>query len=180
MKTIKQTLQLLAVMAMLVSCNHYDDFFGHHGTKFVTVPFEAEFIGDYIYVGPDDKDSTGLEPKCDFTRVIVDFKGSGTPLGNFTGNFDFCVGPDGYGQTEAYMVTMKGDTLFVSISGNVIPGRLDDQPEYVTSYWQDPFEILGGTGRYEGATGSGISDDYNSSLDPNSHHSWSGTITMKK
>ncbi|MCM4152433.1 hypothetical protein DHD05_12595 [Arenibacter sp. N53] len=180
MKTIKQILLLMAVIAMTVSCTHYDDFFGRHKTKFVTVPFEAEFIGDYRYVGPDDEESTGLEPKCDITRVIVDFEGSGTPLGNFTGNFDFCVGPDGYGQTDAYMVTVKGDTLFVSIAGNVIPGRLDDHPEHVTSYWQDPFEILGGTGRYQGARGGGISNDYNSSLDPNSHHNWSGTITMKK
>lgn len=181
MKTIKQILLLTAVITLTVSCTHYDDFFGRHKTKFVTVPFEAEFIGDYMYVGPDNEESTGLEPKCDITRVIVDFEGSGTPLGNFIGNFDFCVDTEGgYGQTDAYMVTMKGDTLFVSISGNVIQGRLDDQPEFVTSYWQDPFEILGGTGRYEGATGSGMSNDYNSSMDPNSHHNWSGTITMKK
>ena len=142
MKTIKQILLLTAVITLTVSCTHYDDFFGRHKTKFVTVPFEAEFIGDYMYVGPDNEESTGLEPKCDITRVIVD--------------------------------------LFVSISGNVIQGRLDDQPEYITSYWQDPFEILGGTGRYEGASGSGMSNDYNSSMDSNSHHNWSGTITMKK
>lgn len=181
MKTFKQIVLFTAVLAMTVSCTHYDDFFGHHKTKFVTVPFEAQFIGDYKYAGPDEEDATGLEPKCDNVRVIVDFEGSGTPIGNITGNFDFCVGPEGgYGQTEAYMVTEKGDSLFISISGKVIQGRLDDMPEYVTSYWQDPFEILGGTGRYQGATGSGMSNDYNSSQDINSHHNWSGTITMMK
>jgi len=182
MKTFKQILLLAAVIIMVASCTHYDDFFGRHKTKFVTMPFEAEFIGEYMYVGPDIAEDTGLEPKCgEFIRVIVDFEGSGSPLGKFTGNFDFCVGPDGgYGQTDAYMVTMKGDTLYISVSGNVIQGRLDDHPEYVTSYWRDPFEILGGTGRYKGATGAGVSDDYNSSLDPNSHHNWKGIITLKK
>ena len=59
-------------------------------------------------------------------------------------------------------------------------GRLDDHPEYVTSWWKDPWEITGGTGRFEGATGSGYTDDYNSAIDPYSHHRWTGTITMLK
>jgi hypothetical protein len=42
----------------------------------------------------------------------------------------------------------------------------------VVSYWKDPFVILGGTGKYEGATGDIITDDYNSSEDPYSHHHW--------
>lgn len=181
MKTLKRMLFLMAGMAMVVSCSHYDDIWGgHHKRKTITVPFEAEFIGDYTYVGPDIEEDTGLEPKCEFTRVIVDFEGYGTPLGEFTGNFDFCVGPEGYGPTDSYMVAANGDTLFITGSGNVIQGRLEDHPEYVTSYWQDPFEIIGGTGRYERATGGGITDDYNSSLDPNSHHNWKGTITLKK
>ena len=62
----------------------------------------------------------------------------------------------------------------------VITGRLEDHPDYVVSYWRDPFEILGGTGRFEGAFGGGMTDDYNSSEDTNSHHHWKGTITMKK
>ena len=37
-----------------------------------------------------------------------------------------------------------------------------------------------GMGRFEGATGSGTNDDYNSDLDPYSHHHWTGTITLVK
>jgi hypothetical protein len=59
-------------------------------------------------------------------------------------------------------------------------GRLSDRPSYVIEYWRDPFVILGGTGRFEGATGGGMTDDYNSALDPYSHHHWNGTITMVK
>jgi len=147
---------------------------------YVSVPFKAKFIGDYKYAGPDIEELTGLEPKCEFARVIVDFEGNGTHLGKFTGSFDFCAGPEGYGPSDSYMVAANGDTLIVSIAGKVIPGRLDEHPEYVVSYWQDPFVILGGTGRFEGASGGGTSDDYNSSLDPDSHHNWNGTITMKK
>ena len=78
------------------------------------------------------------------------------------------------------MVAANGDILYISGEGFVIDGRLDDHPEYVISYWRDPFVILGGTGRFEGATGEGWTDDYNSSEDPNSHHNWTGTITMVK
>ena len=68
----------------------------------------------------------------------------------------------------------------MSVEGAVLPGRLDDHPEEVVSYWRDPFVILGGTGRFEDASGGGMTDDYNSSEDNNSHHHWVGTITMKK
>ena len=198
MKNSKPLLLVLACLTMLSNCtksdidlddeslNTLDDAAlttlkkGKDKPIFVTVPFKAEFLGDYIYVGPDNEKATGLPLKCEVVRVIVDFEGNGTHLGKFTGNFDFCVGPEGYGQTDAYMVAANGDRLMISISGNVIQGRLDNHPEHVTSYWRDPFVILGGTGRFEGATGGGISDDYNSSLDPNSHHNWNGTITMKK
>jgi hypothetical protein len=150
-------------------------------THTVTVPFKADFLGNYIYAGPDIEDLTGLEPRgCEYARVIVDFEGNGTHLGKFTGNFDFCAGPLGYGPSVSYMMAANGDILYVSIEGQVIPGRLDDHPEYVISYWRDPFVILGGTGRFEGATGGGWSDDYNSSEDNNSHHYWEGTITLVK
>ena len=40
---------------------------------------------------------------------------------------------------------------------------------------------LGGTGRFDGATGGGMSDDYNLDDYPgNSFHHWVGTITLVK
>ncbi len=191
MKIIKQLLFFTACIFVLSTCTNSDAIIdddalsnslkkGNDKEVFVTVPFKADFLGTYIHAGPDIEELTGLEPRCEYARVIVDFEGNGTHLGKFTGNFDFCVGPFGYGPSDSYMVAANGDILFVSIAGYVIEGREDDHPEYVVSYWRDPFVILGGTGRFEGATGSGMSDDYNSSLDDNSHHSWRGTITMKK
>jgi hypothetical protein len=184
MKTFKRILLLAVCINLLLTCSHFgvvvdDEFIT------VTMPFDADFLGTYIYAGPDIEpdivDQTGLEPRgCEFARVIVDFEGNETHLGNFIGNFDFCAGPDGYGPSISYMEFENGDILYVSIEGQVIPGRTDDHPDYVISYWQDPFVILGGTGRFEGATGGGWSDDYNSSEDPNSHHQWEGTITFKR
>lgn len=149
-------------------------------TSTVTEPFEANFTGEYVnIITGDELVDCDEEFEC---RVIVDFEGTATQLGNITGQFSFCAcGPDGkYAPTESFLVAEDGDTLFFSCHGKVLEGRLEEHPEYVTSYWKDPFVFKGGTGRFEGATGDGTTDDYNSSLDPNSHHHWKGTITLKK
>jgi len=145
----------------------------------VTVPFKVDYVGEYQPFGD----------KCDGQlNVIVNGDGTGTHVGRSTVHFDFCGLPQPdesfiYGprsHNASYIVAANGDTLFISGAGTVVPGRMDDHPEHVISYWRDPFEIIGGTGRFEGATGGGTTDDYNSNLDPYSHHHWDGTITMIK
>jgi hypothetical protein len=178
MKTIQSILLLTALFCLsmfLVNCNK-----GKGSLKTVTVPFKADFIGNYTYVGSD----TLPNPKCSSPltawRAIVDGKGTGTP-GEFTAHFDFCGDAESnYGNVNAWMGFGFGDTLFISCSGRVIEGRLADHPAYVTSYWRDPFEILVGTGKFYGAKGNGTTDDYNSSEDHYSHHRWTGMITMAK
>jgi hypothetical protein len=179
MKTLEKMLLFTAALCLflsLINCK---------GTKnspeMITIPFTADFIGNYTFAGPD----TLPNPKCadPFTawRAIVDGKGTGTELGDFSMHFDFCGDSlSHYGNTYAFMVGDQGDTLFVSCAGQVIDGKLAEHPGYVISYWRDPFEILGGTGKFRGATGNGKTDDYNSSEDPNSHHHWTGNITMMK
>lgn len=143
-----------------------------------TKSFDADFTGTYTAFYPD---SLVCGPGS--MRVIVDFKGKNELLGEFTGHFDFCSDGQGHypgARMEAYMLAENKDTLYISCAGQVMEGRQDDHPEYVVSYWRDPFEILGGTGKFEGATGSGMTDDYNSNQDQNSHHSWKGSITLIK
>jgi hypothetical protein len=186
MKNVKTLLLLTTALCLMISCGRSDttskgDSLKKGKAKMVTLPFDVTATCNYTYVGPD----TLPVPKCvaplNVWRAIVDGKGTGTPVGDFTVHFDFCGDSlSNYGNTEAYMALSDGDTLFVSGAGRVIEGRLDDHPAFVVSYWRDPFVILGGTGKYEGATGEIITDDYNSSEDPNSHHHWKGTITMKK
>ena len=176
MKTPKKLLLLSAALCLTLS---FLNCKGPSTPKTTTVPFKADFVGNYTFAGPD----TLPNPKCvePFTawRAIVDGKGTGTPLAIFTVHFDFCGDSlSNYGNAYAYMVGADGDTLFVSCAGRVIEGRMDSHPLHVISYWKDPFKIAGGTGKFKGATGEGITDDYNSSEDPNSHHSWTGTITM--
>ena len=191
MRTLTKILLLMTVFSIIAACNKTDELgFDEELTDIslkkaqvmVTVPFEATFTGDYVYIyfRPNEE----ME-ECDeifFCRVGVEFQGTGTQLGKFTGYFDFCAcGPGGqYGPTVSEMVAANGDILYVSSEGHVKGGRLPDHPEHVVSYWRDPFVILGGTGRFEGATGAGMTDDYNSSLDNNSHHHWTGTINLVK
>lgn len=185
MKTIAKFIFMAACISLLFACTKTDNSLGTDTSgnplksaradpKTVTVPFKADFTGTYTYVGTSEKCGDSL------IQVIVDLKGTGTHLGNFTGNFNFCAGEAGYGPTDSYMIAANGDILYVSCAGQVHEGRLADHPPYVISYWRDPFVISGGTGRFEGATGSGMTDDFNSSLDPYSHHHWSGTITLVK
>ena len=152
---------------------------------YVTVPFKADFVGTYMYAGP--------EASCGewnpgggvmWGMVINEGGGTGTQLGRFTHYFEFCCefisGIYPASHMVAYFTAANGDILHVSCAGQVIEGKAPDHPDYVDSYFRDPFVILGGTGRFEGATGSGWTDDYNSSEDPNSHHHWRGTMTLVK
>ena len=149
-------------------------------TNTTTIPFEANFTGEYAQVLTGD-DVKGC-PEGFECHVTVNFEGTAKELGKIEGTFNFCAcGPEGeYAPTDSYLVSEDGDSLFFSCSGKVINGRLPGHPEFVTSYWRDPFVFEGGTGRFEGATGGGTTDDYNSSQDPNSHHHWTGKITLKK
>ncbi len=185
MKALKLLFLLFAVICMVLTCGKTDrnlkgDNLKKGKVKMVTLPFEADFTGTYIYVGPDTLPDHKCGEPLSAWRAIVDCKGTGVPIGELTAHFDFCGDAEShYGNNHAYMFA-GGDTLFVACAGQVIDGRLEDHPACVTSYWRDPFTILGGTGQYYGASGSGMTDDYNSDLDPFSHHHWTGTITLVK
>lgn len=154
----------------------------------VTVPFKADFVGTYIYAGPEEScgiydESQGLY----WGLVINDGTGTATHLGRMTSHFEFCcdfasgVYPGPTGHIVSFLTAANGDILYISCAGQVLNGRLDYHPADVNSYWKDPFEIIGGTGRFEGATGSGFTDDYNRDSYPdNSFHHWKGTITLVK
>ena len=201
MKTLKMLLLIMAGFCLLMACEKSkDELFledemnqgdlkcghgdkhdgpGKHCPKTVTLPFNAFFLGDYVGMEPS--------PVCgedSWILITNEGGGKGLHLGNFRHHFEFCcdmltgIYPGNY--MKAYFVAANGDSLFVACAGQVIEGRAEDHPEYVTSYFRDPFVILGGTGRFNGATGKGMTDDFNSSLDANSHHHWKGTITLVK
>jgi hypothetical protein len=194
MLSLKKILFIMAGFVLLMACEKSEDMLnedmsdgenlkcagGRPGRPFhnkITLPFRADFIGNYVGVEPSPVCGEGS-----WMMITNEGGGTGTMLGNFTHRFQFCceletgIYPGGY--MKSYFVAANGDSLFVACAGQVIAGRAEDQPEYVTEYFRDPFVILGGTGKFKGATGKGKTNDYNSSLDPNSHHHWRGTITL--
>jgi hypothetical protein len=170
MKTFKRLTVLMMVAGLLFSCT--DDEFqaikvSNPEPEIVNEPFEAVFTGNY-------KDGCEIGG----TRYLrIEFIGTCIQFSNFTGYLDF---PEGPGDAQGQIVTTNGEVLYVSCQHNVKVGREPNHPDHVISYWRGPFAILGGTGRFEGATGNGMTDDYNSCEDENSHHHWRGMITLIK
>jgi len=197
MKTLKRILFLFAGICLIVACSKSDSFLngddinvslkksGANPTT-VTVPFNADFVGTYMYAGPEAScGEWNPEGGIMWGMVINEGGGTATHLGKFTHYFEFCCEfiSGIYPSTHmyAYFTAANGDILYVYCSGQVLTGRLDYHPADVNSYFKDPFVIMGGTGRFEGATGNGYTDDYNRDSYPNnSFHHWKGTITMVK
>jgi hypothetical protein len=149
-------------------------------TKNVTMGFNIVFTGNYDFAGP----SVICGDYPPMVRIINTGEGTGTHFGHLTSYFDFCVDDDDSSYPNdhiiAYFEDENGDRLDVTVAGFVLPGRVPGMPNFAISYFKDPFVIIGGTGRFEGATGSGMTNDYNSSKDPYSHHHWTGKITLVK
>lgn len=178
---------MMAVFSLVTGCESTDDTefdnvtsSKNNSEKTVTMGFNLVFTGTY------DEPAVDLDKCGDYPmiNIINNGEGTGTHFGKLTSHFDFCVDfrdqsyPNAF--EEAYFEDENGDRLNVYVKGFVVPGRVPGMPSFANSYFKDPFEIIGGTGRFEGATGSGMTNDYNSDKDPYSHHHWKGKITMKK
>jgi len=192
MKTPKRFLFFVVGIGLFIACSKSDHFWGdvpfgktmnggNDQPVMVAMPFKADLIGEYKLQEPEVNCGYSEENPYMY-HVIVTANGTATHLGKTYAYFDFCCNVETgvYGQADIYLVAANGDMLFLSAEGQVMTGRLDYHPDYVNSYWKDPMIVMGGTGRFEGATGTIMTDDYNSDLDPYSHHHWTGTITMVK
>ena len=192
---MKKNFLLMIVLALISGCNNEDVFELDNAaakqevtlkkevtsSKTITLGFNLVFKGTYEYQGPDEAKCGSFPP---MVNVVNIGEGTGTHFGKVTSHFDFCVDitdssyPNDF--EEAYFMDENGDKLFVYVEGFVLGGRVPGMPSFATSYFKDPFTITGGTGRFEGATGSGMTNDYNSAKDPFSHHHWTGKINLKK
>ncbi len=187
----------MVVVGLVTGCDRSDDLEFDNATssindleKNITMGFNLVFTGEYLFQGPAAQ--CGDYPP--FIRILNVGEGNGTHFGKVISYFDFCVDvtdssyPNAF--EEAYFEDENGDKLYVYVEGFVYPGRLPGMPSFALSYFKDPFVITGGTGRFEGATGSGETNDYNFfdkkdldiDGDPIVHtqHHWTGTITLKK
>ncbi|HKL31210.1 MAG TPA: hypothetical protein VJ919_01680 [Tangfeifania sp.] len=154
----------------------------------VTVPFEATLLGELISFDMEDTECVG---EGYMGRTIVDAKGNATHMGKVSLTFNFCAGgpPDPnvdgsymtYSSGTSELMAANGDVLNLFFpGGSVMEGKLDHHPDHVYDYWGGKIIVLGGTGRFEGATGELTEDDYSSSLDDYTHHRFYGVITLLK
>lgn len=194
MKTLIKLLFLVAVIGLAAGCNQSDDLINDSDVVFkssqphtVTVPFEAHMLGTPILI---DFENSECAQQGNPVHVIAEAEGTATHMGKVHITFDFCAGgqdPDilaphmTVGPGLYVLTAANGDELFLSTEGGaVIFGRTDEHPEYVIDYWRYPYTIIGGTGNFEGAEGEIFSDDYDTSLNDQSVHNWTGEIKLVK
>ena len=156
--------------------------------KTVNMGFEAILQGEIFSFDTED---TACADEGYMGRVLVQTTGDATHMGKVSTTFNFCaVGPENpdlptpngtYGGFILEVTAANGDVLILSADGSaVITGKLDHHPDSVYEYWQDKLTVLGGTGKFEGASGVLTEDDYNSTLDVYTHHHFFGIITLIK
>lgn len=167
MKRIKRLLFFIASLCLLMACSKSDDFQGydpfgnqkggHDDPVSVSIPFKADFSvwdkSDYTDV------SCGGYPVL---LLTMEGKGTATHLGQLTTRMTFCCNVETgyYYNTVGSFVASNGDELYILIPlGYIVPNE-GEESEYYQTKFNDPIFFAGGTGRFEGATGSGMTRAY--------------------
>ncbi len=157
-----------------------------HETKMVTVPFKATFtVWRALPPGTGDCEEGSARE-----TMMMKGKGKAAHLGQLKEIFmTFCTNSDGtYSFVEpGKFVAANGDELYFIGEGQIML-YTGDNPEYLL-YFNDDMIFIGGTGRFEGASGSAKTNAYvhagstdNDGDDPfyTDFFMTEGTITLKK
>ena len=165
-------------MVILLSCSEKTKMDPIYEPTSVTFPFSATYMG---YNALSDQSSQGCVPGFNHTVEIAD--GNGTFVGFSTFHSDYCSSTGTINPGRSFIMTQNGDTLYITYSGKTCVGLGRKELEckdHVNEIccWEIPFTILGGTGAFEGAMGSGTTNDYFSTGNTY-YHSWKGTITVR-
>ena len=147
-------------------------------SKMVTVPFKADFS---VW---DNSDYT--DPSCGdgwFNLTMVG-EGNISHLGKMSTIMNFCLNPANgyYEDVDGVFEAANGDELYFEVQeGWVVP---IDGGEflYYQSQFDDPINFLGGTGRFEGASGNATTNAYVHSIPANEWRTdffSEGTLTFK-
>ena len=169
MKTIKRLFFLFAATSLLISCSKSDEALYMDDPQdgnlksakvephTVSVPLKAHFS---VWNHSDYTD-----PSCGGYPVFtITMEGNGqiSHLGNMTTRMTFCndVSNGLYWDTDIIFVAANGDELYASIpNGQVVPND-EDNSDYYQAKFNDPMYFTGGTGRFEGATGTAYTHAY--------------------
>ena len=158
----------------------------------VNKPFIADFFtSGGVQPGPASEEICGSPPL--FYNVQEGY-GEATHLGRFKIRITFCVDATDLGdgilspgesipyfsneKTEGYLLAANGDKIYILIEeGEIIP---TDVPGYEYEF-KDPFLFTGGTGRFEGVSGSGVTNSL-VTFEPveRTDHKWSGILQFPK
>jgi len=164
MKTSIKLFIIVALISLAVGCNKTNDFVSDDSIELksakiqtVTVPFKANFtVKDYS----DYTDgSCGPAPIYSLTM-----KGEGNinHMGSITTEMTFCCNTSNgfYWDTNCTFVAANGDELYATIpTGQILPNE-GDNSDYYQTYFNDKMYFVGGTGRFEGASGEAMSNAY--------------------
>lgn len=156
--------------------------FGHSSAA-ITIPFRADLFTLLAGMTPDP--TCGVFPRLLNTQIG---EGEATHLGRFSVIITFCVDitdvlDDGtltggeslpYDNGFGILTAADGDELYLEISGAVLPS---DQPGYNLEF-RDPFSFTGGTGRFAGATGTGMTESFVNQSTNQTDHTWLGTLVL--
>lgn len=158
------------------------------GDRAVTTPFKANFFTDLGGMVPDEERCG--DPMESIFLNIQSGEGRAAHLGRLSVEITFCVDAtdfldDGaltgndivpYWDGRGTFTAANGDLLDITIAGAILPS---DHPDFDFEF-ADPFEIVGGTGRFRGASGSGRTNSFvDSSADPpRTTHEWLGTLSF--
>ena len=112
-----------------------------------------------------------------------------TQLGRFSVRITFCMDVtdvlDGQlteGESIPYdngfgtLVAANGDELYIEISGAVLPSS---HPDFDFEF-RDRFQFTGGTGRFAGASGAGMTDSFVDMSADRTDHGWRGTLIRRR
>ena len=148
------------------------------------LPFKANFYTKRDY----SNDGAGYcteDPYLAFNYQVGE--GEATHLGHFTTIMQFCGAGFDYKNGEGSFVAANGDELyFVVPSFGAIGHVILFEDPYYEAYFQDPFTFTGGTGRFEGASGGGMTDSKVNLFDDEGNfiaehqtdHIWTGTLIL--
>ena len=148
-------------------------------------PFKANFHTIRTYI---------VDPNYCTEAPFLDYnyqagEGNATHLGKFSTTMYFCSDPSNipfkvdYKNGEGVFVAANGDELYIKIPiGVVLPYN---HPVYELQF-HDEFIFCGGTGRFEGATGGGVTESYVDLLDDEGNlipdhrtdHKWTGALIL--
>jgi len=163
LKTYKIIFFFTAFVGLLAGCDTNGDFLKNEIPELkkaqvvVSVPFKANFT---VWAHSDYSDrSCGDIPVFHLTMIG---EGVATHLGKSTVTMTFCCNSatGEYWDTYVIFIAADGDELYASIPiGYIVPNDEKNSNRY-SSKFIDEMYFIGGTGRFEGASGKVMTNAY--------------------